>query len=203
MSWKARDWFICAGCALAGTFVPMLLKVPLNRRVDLAGVGLLSGILALAGFLATARSFLILKLHEDIYSTDAYQRRIRQLDGPNADIYRPLLCFDSKIAQCLGSCAVSVLMLLASALAYQWQLKGISVSDLALGAVLTTSVLFVQTVFSMNRNFRAIIEEWNAAAKNAPKQEVLFPENRRFVIDRIEGTRIFVTEVSGHEPIRG
>lgn len=153
--------------------------------------GIASGMLALSGFIATARSFLIFKMHECVYVNKEYQERVRSVYGPKEPVYRPLSKLDKRLGKCLWSCCLTTAALWLAALLYvpsdavskkashfacllieYLDITTVDVSiflaEIALGMVLYTLIVFARASVSMNRNFAAIIHEWEEASKPKP-----------------------------------
>ncbi len=76
--------------------------------------GLVTGLLALTGFIFTARTFVTFKLNEVIYSNPVYRRRVEgfQRDGAyNKKLYTPLKELDKSLGNATLMCLLSLAFL--------------------------------------------------------------------------------------------
>lgn len=89
---KNQTIFYCSIIPVA-LFI-FLLKYPdCLKHLALSKEGLLSGLLALAGFMFGARTFLVFKLQEVIYSNRnyvAFHKKVTEQLGFNQGLYEPL-----------------------------------------------------------------------------------------------------------------
>lgn len=131
--------------------------------------GLASGMFALAGFVATARSFLLFKMNECVYEKTDYHRHVRDIEGQSTPIYSGLRVLDERMGRCLWACCLSTAFLWLAAMCSGHACQAASyLSDLALGMVLFTSLRFAQVSRSMSRNFNSIIDWWEDGASKRP-----------------------------------
>ena len=122
---------------------------------------LATGLFAVVGFLATARSFLVIKLHESIYGTDEYINRVRSIDGEHASVYNGLLVFDKSMGGCIITGVVSMVLLWVAAFAQ----SGLFAVEAAFAYVIIAMIRFFRLAWLMNVNFQAMITEWDHTAK--------------------------------------
>lgn len=94
-----------------------------------------AGMLALTGFLFTARTFVTFKLHESVYGDEKYRKNWKQMkeEGGFTDekkLYDPLKKFDEKVGDATKLCFFNLLVILAFSFIPQWFGKtGISIVD--------------------------------------------------------------------------
>lgn len=137
---------------------------------------LFTGFLTLSGFLFSAKTFIVMKMHESVYSTPAYQKRARAeatMAGKPLQIYAPLRSLADLL---LLSVSVSLLT---------------SVSQLTIGlalnywavlwclAIAAVAVVFIAwSVLHLGINLRAwfnALEESAQTAKPPPKSDAPKP----------------------------
>ncbi len=159
-----------AAASLIADVLDIWLPVSPEARSLQVLLGIATGILALAGFLATARSFLLINLHEKVYSTESYQDRVRARTGlKDADIYGPLKTFDKRLGFCLWCCCLAIACLWIAALLHSQDKESWPArfsAEVAFGLTIVTIFTFTRAAVSMNRNFQAIIDEWAHQARN-------------------------------------
>ena len=94
-----------------------------------------AGMLALTGFLFTARTFVTFKLHESVYGDEKYRRNWKQMkdEGGFRDekkLYDPLKKFDKKVGEATRFCFLNLLVILVFSFIPSWFGKaGISITD--------------------------------------------------------------------------
>ena len=146
-----------------------------DARSSMVTGGVLSGIGALAGFLATARSFLIIELHRHVYGTEKYQKRVRDTHGGDAmalSIMAPLHKLNERIGSCMHSCMLCIAAIWV-AIIFGGEGAKVWLVDLALATILLVLFKLIVTIRSMNTNFHAIISEWEAQSQAALKEKIL------------------------------
>lgn len=144
-----------------------LCTCSVGDNASMLGGSLFSGMMAMAGFLFTARSFLVLNLEKEVYGKKAYrdwQAKLSREDGKSSpDPYVPFEEFDRKLGRTIWWCvsAICVLWLAALVPATQAPHAHRALADLAVAFVLSTIIQVACSVRSMNRNFRSIIRFWS------------------------------------------
>lgn len=148
-------WPLVAICVLFTEFA--LLK---NLRLSFDSI--FSGVLALTGFIFTARSFITIKLNDVIYGSDKYRTYISDLKKEGAykqNLYDPLKTIDSSLANATYMCLYATVLLVVVAFvpkldkidmgnkvvfdyAYQIFLSKIDPAVLIKSKVVVTSILF-------------------------------------------------------------
>jgi hypothetical protein len=107
----ATFWPLVIICVLFTEFA--LLK---NLRLSFDSI--FSGVLALTGFIFTARSFITIKLNDVIYSSDKYRNYIADLKKEGAykqNLYDPLKTIDTSLANATYMCLCATVLLVAVA----------------------------------------------------------------------------------------
>lgn len=188
LKYRVQTWIEYTGFAFIVIGLGILTRRPVALGAGFLGSALFSGVMAMAGFLFTARSFLIFKLNEEVYHKDEYRRRVASLaaeGGANADVYRPLEAFDARIGRALHACVLTLCLVCAASMcsmrfentdsrlvmllrprSVQWVMVARRLlADAAMASVVLTLWRVFGTVESMNRNFSAIIRHWRDSAK--------------------------------------
>ena len=104
-------WPLVVTCVLFTEFA--LLK---NLRLSFDSI--FSGVLALTGFIFTARSFITIKLNDVIYSSDKYRNYIADLKKEGAykqNLYDPLKTIDTSLANATYMCLYATVLLVVVA----------------------------------------------------------------------------------------
>lgn len=104
-------WPLVILCVLFTEFA--LLK---NLRLSFDSI--FSGVLALTGFIFTARSFITIKLNDVIYSSEKYRNYIADLKKEGAykqNLYDPLKSIDTSLANATYMCLCATVLLVAVA----------------------------------------------------------------------------------------
>jgi len=148
-------WPLVIICVLFTEFA--LLK---NLRLSFDSI--FSGVLALTGFIFTARSFITIKLNDVIYSSDKYRNYIADLKKEGAykqNLYDPLKTIDTSLANATYMCLCATVLLVVVAFvpkldkidmgnkvvfdyAYQIFLSKIDLAVLVRSKAVVTSVIF-------------------------------------------------------------
>lgn len=150
--------------AIAATLVWIDVPRAVTSRETL--FGLATGLFAVVGFLATARSFLVIKLHEAVYGTDGYIARIRGIVGEHASVYDHLKVFDQAMGSCIVTGALGTALLwVAAFMPACW-----FAVEIAFAFFIVTIARFLYLAWRMNVNFQAMIEEWDEAAKKRMRE---------------------------------
>ena len=87
-----------------------------------------AGMLALTGFLFTARTFVTFKLHESVYGDDKYRiawKEMKQTGGfasgcVGKQLYEPLRQFDAKVGEATKLCFINLILILAFSFVPAW-----------------------------------------------------------------------------------
>lgn len=112
-SWKnwVRFWIAVAVLSLVSQ-----ISFPSKLRVSLDSM--LSGLLALAGFMFAARTFITFKLQEVVYGNPKYQELVANLQEDGATrqaLFAPLRTLDTNLGNTTSICFVSLLLFLVVA----------------------------------------------------------------------------------------
>lgn len=94
---------------LAGCVVLLPLNIMASIRLSLDSI--FSGLLALTGFVFTARTFITFKLQEVVYGNPGYQRYVEKLrqDGAyDRELYAPLKELDANLGNTTGMCLAAL-----------------------------------------------------------------------------------------------
>jgi len=87
------------------------LNVRLLANLRLSFDSIFSGLLALTGFVFTARTFITFKLHEVVYGNPSYRSYVKKLqkDGAyDSELYDPLKELDESLGNTTGMCLIAV-----------------------------------------------------------------------------------------------
>lgn len=127
-------------------------------------VGFISGIMVFASFLLSIRTFLIFKLNETVYSTKDYQEYKKGIDGSfnTNKMYYPLEFLDFKLGWNLIECVATIFICIA-AIAFKERCDSLPrnpIAPIPLASILYLLCSFTYTLFSINKNFQAIISWW-------------------------------------------
>lgn len=104
---KKKHWLFWILVLLTVIFVNARLLACIRLSLD----SIFSGLLALTGFVFTARTFITFKLHEVVYGNPTYRTYIEGLrkDGAyDRELYDPLRELDTSLGNATGMCLVSL-----------------------------------------------------------------------------------------------
>ena len=104
---KRRHWLFLGLLCIFFLFLPVNLLSCIRLSID----SIFSGLLALTGFVFTARTFITFKLHETIYGNPRYQSYVERLskDGAyNRELYDPLKELDTNLGDTTGMCLIAL-----------------------------------------------------------------------------------------------
>jgi hypothetical protein len=183
---KIAIWFAVLVTVLAAVAYSGSERI-LNGPLALSSA--FSGLLALTGFMFTARTFITFKLNEIVYSNENYQRYIEDLkkDGAHcAPLYLPLKSLDSTLGRtclfCFGTLTFLVVFALmprewGSGQSFYERLRDLRSTEsdgsitglfviyqLAIWLVYSSVLLSIIQVFwciaRVNKNIKSIISHW-------------------------------------------
>lgn len=143
-------------------FCTLFTEFALLKNLRLSFDSIFSGVLALTGFIFTARSFITIKLNDVIYSSDKYRNYIAKLKKEGAykqNLYDPLKAIDTSLANTTHMCLCATILLVVVAFipkldkidignkivfdyAYQIFLSKIDPSVIISSKIVLTSVVF-------------------------------------------------------------
>lgn len=186
--------FILTALGVVGVLVAVVLlgsEKVLGSAIALNSA--FSGLLALTGFMFTARTFITFKLNEAVYGNESYQKQVEefQKDGAyQSELYEPLKKLDSTLGQtCLFCFGTLFSLVLFSLIPNEWgngtslwakiatrcaggteSISGWFVTyqvltTAAYGALIAAIVHVFYAILRVNRNIRGIIDEWEKKYK--------------------------------------
>lgn len=93
------------------TILSVFCHVRLLGQLRLSIDAVFSGLLALTGFIFTARTFITFKLNEAVYGTPTYRTYIESLrkdDPKREELYSPLKALDASLGNATGMCLLAL-----------------------------------------------------------------------------------------------
>lgn len=135
-----------------------------------------TGLLALSGFLFSARTFITFKLNETIYTNEDHQKRVEQWQKDEAykkGLYDPLHKLDCRLGVvswlCLAGIAVIVIYAIVP-IPSDYPLLDRVVYGIVFGYFTFFTIEFILAVQSLNTNIRTIIHFWESEYESARKE---------------------------------
>jgi hypothetical protein len=104
---KQKHFLYWAGLIISVLFLNVRLLACLRLSFD----SIFSGLLALTGFVFTARTFITFKLHEVVYGNPVYRSYVEKLQKDGAyerELYDPLKELDESLGNTTGMCLVAL-----------------------------------------------------------------------------------------------
>lgn len=104
---KRKHWIYWSLVLLAVVLVNARILASIRLSLD----SIFTGLLALTGFVFTARTFITFKLHEVVYGNPTYRNYVEKLreDGASdKELYDPLRELDSSLGNATGMCLVAL-----------------------------------------------------------------------------------------------
>jgi len=125
---------------------------------------LFTGFLTLGGFLLSLKTFILVKLKEDLYDLPSYKKRVleRKKLNPNLTLYGPLTRLGTFLIYCV------LLSLITAVLQFSF---GFLESDFAASICLALSVTTISVIFIAWWQIRVSINEWFLILKESETED--------------------------------
>jgi len=148
----------------------------------------MSALLALLGFIFTARTFIIFKMNDAVYENENYQKKVEKLKHDGAykdDLYAPLQRLDEAFIKSMLLCFVTIVILLILGILPSIKnvintlcpsklletlkfLKPVEefIIGVAVSSFIVTIFQIIANVNSMNKNIKSIMDIWKTTYNN-------------------------------------
>ncbi len=125
---------------------------------------LFTGFLTLGGFLFSLKTFILVKLKEDLYDLPAYKKRLleRKKLNPDLTLYGPLTRLGNFLIYCVLFSLITAVM--------QFSL-GFLESDFAASICISLSITTIAVIFIAWWQIRVSMNEWFSILKDSEKED--------------------------------
>ena len=120
------------------TILALFLKPVTFGAIGLDKSSVFSGLLALTGFVFTARTFITFKLQEEVYSSKRYRthhKKLREDGAIEEELYEPLKILDTSMGRATFGCLLGVVLIVILSLFPDISISNKKINELSLFAL--------------------------------------------------------------------